>query len=92
MVELLDEALLLLDAGVHDPAARLCVPGPEVDGDAVDEGVRPVLPDEVERLPVLAEDRVLTLQDLPPGGAKGISNNYCACKSSRIHYLRKSFL
>jgi len=67
VVELLDEALLLLDARVHDPSALLSVPGPEVDGDAVDEGVRAVLPDEVERLPVLAEDRVLTLQDLPPG-------------------------
>ena len=44
----------------------VCVPGPEVDGDAVDESVRAVLPDEVERLPVLDEHAVLTLQDLPP--------------------------
>ncbi len=88
MVELLDEALLLLEGGVHDPAARLCVPGPEVDRDAVDECVRPVLPDEVERLPVLAQHRVLTLQDLPPGRATGLSNNYCARNSFRI-YFRK---
>jgi hypothetical protein len=42
------------------------VPCPEVDGDAVNESVWSVLPDEVERLPVLDEYTVFTLQYFSP--------------------------